>query len=479
MRALAGRGTEIVGLDGKTVVAGFHDAHVHLAAGSVARSQIDLRDCRSVEEVAARVSEHAARAPAGSWIRGWGWDHSRWPGGQWPAKGPLDRAAPNRSVFLSRIDGHAAWLSSAGLAEVGLGADAADPAGGTVVREPGSGEPSGIVLERAADLARARVPRESDEERRAAVEQGLERLRRCGVTSIDDVLAPWALPIYAEAKRVGRLTARVSAWLPLEMDRAAAADLRDRFPPDDPWIAVSTLKVFLDGTLGSRTAAMIEPYADAPHTSGGLRVEPDWLQQEVRIADADGWAVAMHAIGDRAAAVAIDALERLPPAPRTRPHRIEHLQVVTVRDLARLAAVGAAASVQPVHHAEDRHWISDRLNLGPSAIVYPWRSLLDHSVTVALGTDWPVAPLDPLRNLIAATTPDRDEALTLRAAWSAYTSGSARAGGRDGDLGSLEPGKLADFVVLSADPAALGVAGLDSLRVLATYLGGRRVFPEV
>ena len=345
---LAGVDTEVVDLERGTVVSGFHDAHLHLAAGAMARAQIDLRDCTSAEQAAARVGERAVRMPSGTWVRGWGWDHSRWPGKRWPDRGPLDRAAPHHPVYLSRIDGHVAWLNAAALREVGFGPESADPDGGALVRDPGSGRLTGVVLEGAADAARAALPRETDAERRAAVERGLARLRRHGVTCIDDVLAPWALPIYAEASREGRLTARVSAWLPLEMDRERANELRREYPSDDPWLAVSTLKVFLDGTLGARTAAMTEPYADAPDSSGDLRVDAGWLREQVRIADDGGWAVAMHAIGDRAVSTALDALERLPSGPRARPHRIEHLQVVSTRDLSRLAASGATASIQPV-----------------------------------------------------------------------------------------------------------------------------------
>jgi predicted amidohydrolase YtcJ len=482
--ALAGRETEVVSLDGHVVVAGFHDAHLHLAAGSLARADLDLSDCAHEDEVARRVAERAARMPKGAWIRGRGWDHSRWPGSRWPAKRTLDGAARHHPVFLWRIDGHVAWLNSAALAAAGYRPGSADPEGGTIVRDPLSGECTGILLERAAEIVSSILPQESDVERRAAVERGLRDLAAHGVTSVEDVLAPWALPIYSELLHEGRLTARISSWLPLEMDPAESEALRRSFPAADPWIAVSTLKVFLDGTLGSRTAALGQPYGDAPETSGSLRVDPAWLTERVRTVDAAGWIVAMHAIGDRAVRVALDAVEHL--GARTRAsHRIEHVQVASRADVGRFAALGVAASVQPAHWVDDRHWISQRIGARESTIAYPWRSLMDHGAIVALGTDWPIASLDPMRNLVAAVTrpggahdrgdPATDERLTLEEAWEAYTLGSARAAGVARDRGALAPGCHADFVVLSHDPRSPASGGLDDLRVLRTYVAGRMV----
>jgi predicted amidohydrolase YtcJ len=366
-----------------------------------------------------------------------------------------------------------AWLSSRALAEVGIDAATPDPEGGVIVRGRASREATGILLERARDMALDRLPEAKVEERRWAVEAGLERLRGVGVTSVEDVTAPWALEAYAGLRETGRLTARVSAWLPLEHDREEAEALRRRFPADDSTLAVGTLKVFLDGTLGSRTAAVLEPYADDPPNRGDLRVDPAWLGEQVVRADADGWAVAMHAIGDRAVRLAVDVLEALPARSRPRPHRIEHVQMIAERDRARMAACGAVASIQPVHYAEDRPWIERRLGPDRAAAAYPWRSLISRGVPLAIGTDWPVAPLDPLRGLHAAVQ-ERPEALTLEQAWRAYTLGPARAAGRDVELGTLEPGCCADLVVLSDDPRSTDP---DRIRVTRTYLGGRRIHP--
>jgi predicted amidohydrolase YtcJ len=399
MRALANRGTAIQSLGGGVVVTGFHDAHLHLSAGSLALTGLDLRQCDSAQAVTERVRSRAATLPSGAWIRGWGWDHSHWAGGGWPDRSLLDRVAPGHPVFLSRIDGHAAWLSSRALREVGIGETTAGTDDGEILRDVERGRVTGILLERARDRALELLPPASDEERRCAVEEGLAQLRCVGVTSIEDVTEPWAVETYARLRDEGRLTVRVSAWLPVELDRAEAEALRRRFPPTDLRLSVGTLKVFLDGTLGSRSAAMLEPFADDPENLGGLRVEPDRLAEDVRCADDDGWTVAMHAIGDRAVRLAIDVLEKLPPRPRARPHRLEHVQVIAESDLRRLGACGAVASIQPVHFTEDHHWIESRLGSRRAALAYPWRSMLQQGVPLAIGTDWPVAPLDPLRGL--------------------------------------------------------------------------------
>jgi len=471
MRALANRGTSIESLDGGVVVAGFHDAHLHLSAGSLALAGLDLRECYSAQAVTEQVRSRAATLRSGAWIRGWGWDPSHWEGGGWPDRSLLDRVAPRHPVFLSRIDGHAAWLSSRALREVGIEETTASPDDAEIVRDAESGRVTGILLERARDRALELLPPASDEERRCAVEAGLARLRRVGVTSIEDVTEPWAVETYARLRDEGRLTARVSAWLPLELDRAAAEALRRRFPPTDLQLSVGTLKVFLDGTLGSRSAAMLEPFADDPENRGGLRVEPGSLAEDVRRADDDGWVVAMHAVGDRAVRLALDVLETLPPRPRARPHRLEHVQVIAEPDLRRLGACGAVASIQPVHFTEDQHWIESRLGARRAALAYPWRSMLSQGVPLAIGTDWPVAPLDPLRGLQAAVH-ERSQALTLGEAWAAYTVGPARAAGREADLGTLDPGRRADFVVLSHD---FRDVPLSSVRVAQTFVDGHRV----
>jgi len=490
LRALAAEGTELIDLDGGFVTPGFHDAHLHLSAGSISLAGLDLRGGRSMEEICGLVGTRAGLLPEGAWIRGWGWDQNRWAVPGWPEREPLDRAAPRNPVFLMRADGHVAWVNTRALWLLEIGPETPDPDGGSFLRDPGTGGCTGILMERAAEMASDRLPRADDSEREVAVDEALGMLRRHGITSAEDVAEPWALEVYDALRKRGRLSARISAWLPLELDQERAEELRREFPPGDGWLSVSTLKAFLDGTLGSRSAAMKQPYDDEPSKSGMLRVDPARLVEPVRRADERGWAVALHAIGDRAVSAALDLLEGLPDRRRDRPHRIEHLQVVSGEDLPRLSKVGVVASVQPSHLAEDRPWVEKRLGRERAATAYPWRSLLRNGAVVAMGTDWPVASVDPRVGLAAAAlrsdlAGDHEaigpaEALTVREALEAYTAGSARAAGRGGELGALLPGYRADFAVLSVDPGSVAPSELvQSVQLRRTVVGGRQVHPEM
>jgi len=483
-RAAAGPDREEIDLGGGWVLPGFHDAHLHLATGALTKDWVDLRTCRSAEEAVRMVAAAARSLPEGAWIRGWGWDQTRWPGGAWPTRADLDRAAPAHAVVLSRVCTHAVWANTPALAALGITTRDGAAASDEVPRDAASGEATGILLERAAERAAAAVAPPDGARRKEAVEGMLREAAAVGVTSVEDVTEPWALPLYAELRREGKLTARVSAWLPADVDRSLAEDVRREHPADDPWLSAATLKLFLDGTLGSRSAALREPYSDDPSTSGVLRIPYEELRERVRDADGRGWCVALHAIGDLALRVALDALGTLPRRPRGRPHRIEHVQVATAGDLARLARLGALASIQPVHLVDDRAWISQRLGDSRDVVAYPWRSLLRAGAAVAMGTDWPIAPLDPLRGIAAAATragmagPLAGETLSVEEAVAAYTSGSARGRGAGAGVGALRAGFHADFVVLSADPRDVRPENLPAdVRVLATFCGGRQVHP--
>jgi hypothetical protein len=485
VRALVGPETEVRELRGGAVLPGFHDAHLHLAAGCLGESRLDLGGAASAEEAASRVKERAEAVGPGVWIRGRGWDQTRWPAARFPSRKILDRAAPDNPVFLSRVDGHAAWLNTAALRLLGISSSTKDPPGGAILREEDGVEPSGILLERAMELAAERIPEETEQERRGHLLRALGELASYGITSISDLAPPWAVPLYAKLLEEGLLTARVSVALPFETDREEAAAWRALYPAGHPWLSVSTLKIFLDGTLGSRTAALLEPYADEPSSKGILRWEPDDFSRAVSEADSGGWAVAIHAIGDRAVRVALDGLERLPSRPRLKPHRIEHVQVVLEEDLPRFARAEVVCSVQPVHYLDDHPWIRDRLGPRPGCRLYPWASLLRAGATIVFGSDWPVASSDPRRSLYAAvarggagggTAGDAAERLTLDEALRAATAAAGAAEGRDGLVGVLRRGALADLVVLDGDPFDVGPEGLLSLRVLETWVGGRRVY---
>lgn len=470
---LAGPRTECIRLGGAAVFPGFHDAHTHLSGGALHAARVDLRGAGSAEDAARQVAIAARGRARGEWIRGWGWDHTRWPGGGWPDREVLDRAAPEHRVLLSRIDGHAVWGNARALESLGIRLGASE-----------EGVPAGILLEAQAERALLEAPGEDDATRRAALLGALARLGSFGITAVEDVCELWAIPVYASLAREGRLTARVSLWLPLDMDAVEAEDWRRRHPPSDRWLSVGTRKAFLDGTLGSRSAALDEAYSDGSGSRGILRVDPARLLRDVQEADARGWAVALHAIGDRAVRVALDTLGSLPRRSREIPHRIEHAQVISPADLSRFAAIGAVASLQPVHLLDDAAWVLDRLGPRRARRSYPWRSLLREGVPIAMGTDWPIAPLDPLLGLAAATSfrsgsveLDPGEALPIEEAIRAYTAGSALARGASASLGRIAPGFLADFVVLSDDPTAIPPEEITQrVSVVATYVGACPVF---
>jgi predicted amidohydrolase YtcJ len=462
-RAAVGPARREIDLGGGVVRPGFHDAHTHLSAGALnAFGQVDLRGAGDAAEAAGRVAERARALPGKGWLRGFGWDHTTWPGARWPTARDLDRALPERPALLVRVDGHAAWLNGPGLRAVGI--PERGPAGGSarVPRDAG-GRPTGILLEEAMEEARATLPADPPAVRRHAVRRALAEASALGLVAVEDVAEPWAAPLFAALAAEGELPLRVGIWLPGDLDEDEARALRAAHPPGDPFVAVTTRKLFLDGTLGSRSAALTAPYADAPDTCGILRIPEPELRARVEALARAGWSVAVHAIGDRAVALAARALRELPGPGR---HRIEHLQVVGEEGLRALEGAGVGASVQPVHFAEDAAWIDARLG-SRASLRYPWRSLLRAGIPLGFGTDWPIAPLDPARGLAAAIGRP-GEGLSEAEAWSAYSQGSAQVSGGAPPRGTLLPGALADFVLL-------GPKG--SFPVRATFVGGRRVHP--
>lgn len=445
------------------VVPGFHDAHTHLSGGAEALSGLDLRAARTSAEAVDAVRDHASRIDPSDWVRGFGWDETRWPPGDRPTRGALDDAAPGHPVLLSRIDGHATWGNALALRAAGV-----DPQ-----------EPTGVLREAEAEAARRSAPISPPEVLAGRVALRLEEAARLGITSLEDVVEEWSIPVYRRLLAEGRLRLRVGAWLPVDADDAEAEEWRRVHPPDHPQLSCGVRKAFLDGSLGSRTAALRSGYADAPQTRGVLRDDLGALRVRLEDLAARGWAVALHAVGDRAVAAAIDLLHGLPLPGAGRRHRIEHAQVVAPADLDRLAASEAVVSLQPAQWTEDRRWLSVRLGSGGDAWVHPWRRLVRAGARVAFGSDWPVAPLDPRAALAAVVRggPGRDgETLDLETALAAYTVGPAWAAG-DRRRGVLREGARADFTVLD-DRGRTGSRDPRSLEIRATYVDGRRVWPE-
>ncbi len=460
LRAALGGSFRVQDCGGALLLPGFHDAHVHLAAGALWLAGVDLRACGGAREAARVLAEKARSLPRGAWIRGFGWRE------EWVASDAsrLEGAAPEHPVVLAREDGHAVWINRAAACRFGLGRSAL------------------VAREAEAARLRERLPPPEEAEWREALGRGLESLRQAGVTSIQDVLtepaeALRALEAYATLRRRGALTCRVDLWLPLEMDARGAEALRRRFPPDDPWLSVGTRKVFLDGTLGARSAALEEPYADAAPSRGRLRSTPERLRTALARAAAQGWAIAFHAIGDRAVRAALDAIGALPRPLGSRRHRIEHAQLVREEDFHRARRLGVAVCVQPLHLWQDAPWAARRLGRSRAARAYPWRSFLRAGVPLLLGSDWPVGRFEPLAILAAACRRpagpwDRAEALAVEEAVEACTRTPGELSGRRRRVGRLAPGWCADFVLVQGDLEAL-VDGSRKPRVVQTWVGGK------
>jgi predicted amidohydrolase YtcJ len=484
---LIGTHTRVVDLRGRFVVPGFNDAHVHFLEGGHGLLSVDLRGAADEADLARRLEEHARTLPAGAWIRQGNWDHQRWPGGRLPSRASIDAAAPEHPVFVNRLDGHLALCNSLALRQAGIDRRTPDPPGGRIERDA-AGEPTGIVMDNAMDLVRRAIPEPSRELNRRAARAALAEAARLGVTTIQDDSAIDALPTYLELRDRGELTARLSVWRPI---RALAALIASGMRPGlgDDWVRLGPLKILSDGSLGAGTAAMHEPYLDEPDNRGLLLYEVAELEDMIQRADAAGFALAVHAIGDRANQVVLDAfakaLQRNGGGPR--PFRIEHAQIVTRADLARYRALGVIASVQPSHAIDDLRFAEARLGAARCADAYNLRSFLEAGVDVAIGTDWYVEPLDPRLGLYASVTRERPEGgpeggwlpqekIALEQALDLYTRGSARAERTERDKGTLLPGRLADCVVFAADLFALPPRELLQVPVDATIVGGRVVF---
>jgi len=371
------------------------DAHTHLAAGAAELLDLDLRDVQAPQKLAAAIAQAALSASPSCFIRGWGWDG---------AAEPTD-TAPAHPVFLARRDGHAAWVNRAGRAALELDRDVA------------------VVTEAAFDAARGRLPARSTGERMAALRRRLAELQRNNVGTVDDMVEAWAPEVYARLRDGGELPVAIGMWLPEDLGDSEAETIRREFPADDPRVATRGIKIFLDGTLGARTAALSSPYADDPGTSGELRIAANEIPERVARWASRGWPVALHAIGDRAVTLALEALEGA-PRPRLGAHRIEHAQVVRRPDLPRFARAGVVASVQPGHWRDDRPWIDARLGKRPEVLAHPLASFARAGTTMVFGSDWPVSSWDPAEILASATDPERgDEALDAAEAMAWYTSG--------------------------------------------------------
>jgi predicted amidohydrolase YtcJ len=491
IKKLTGPQTRVIDAQGQLVLPGFNDSHVHFLSGGFQLSSVDLRDANSPEEFADRIREFAEKLPAGRWITGGDWDHERWPGAKLPTREMIDRYTPNIPVFVNRLDGHMALANSLTLRLAGVTRQTPDPPGGLIVRDPKTGEPTGVLKDAAMSYVWKVVPASSFEEKLAAARAATNHAASLGVTSVQDMSAGSDVGVYQALLDRGELKNRIYAVAPLpRWERLAQTGVRAHFGSD--MLRIGGLKGFADGSLGSTTALFFEPYADAPNTRGlaGDEMFPQGAMLErVRGADRAGLQVMIHAIGDKANDTILSIYEQVEKedGARDRRFRIEHAQHLRPQEIARFGRDHVIASMQPYHAIDDGRWAEKRIGKERAKTTYAFRSLLDAGVTLAFGTDWTVAPLNPILSIYAAVTRQTldgknpngwipEQKISVEEAVHAYTVGSAYAEFQENVKGTITPGKLADMVIISEDIFKIDPKEIEKVKVVMTIMDGRVVF---
>jgi len=491
IRALAGPGTRVVDAVGKLVLPGFNDAHVHFLSGGFSLANVDLRDASSPAELARRLAAYAKKLPKGRWILGGDWDHEKWPGAPLPTKEMIDAATPDHPVFVNRLDGHMALANTLALKLAGVTKETKDSPGGLIVRDPKTGKPTGVLKDGAESLVERVVPDKSFEEKHIAAKAATDHAAQVGVTSVTDMSADGDLGLYQYMLERGELKTRIYAIRSIvSWEVLAKTGVRAAFGTDR--LRIGGLKGFADGSLGSSTAFFFEPYSDTPDTRGLLfdQMLPEGIMLErVEAADKLGLQVMIHAIGDEANLRILDiyrqAAER--NGPRDRRFRIEHAQHLRPSEIARFGRQKVIASMQPYHEADDGRWCEKRIGPERSKGTYAFRSLLESGAVLAFGSDWNVAPLNPLEGIKAAVTRQTldgkhpngwlpEQKLTLDEAIRAFTVGSAYAEFAEKVKGTITPGRLADLVMLDRDLYQINPAEIDKARVLLTVMDGQVIW---
>ena len=493
IRKLAGPNTRTIDAKGRLLLPGFNDAHTHFLSGGFQLSSVDLRDANSPQEFAARIKAFAEKLPKGRWVTGGDWDHERWPDAKLPTKELIDSFTAETPVFVNRLDGHMALANSLALKLAGVTRETADPPGGVIVRNK-SGEPTGVLKDAAQNFVWKVVSPATFEEKLDAARAATNYAAKLGVTSVQDMSAGDDVGIYQTLLDRGELKTRIYAVSPLpSWERVARMGVRAHFGSE--MLRVGGLKGFADGSLGSTTALFYEPYRDDPSTSGiaGDEMYPEGVMLE-RVSEADraGLQVMIHAIGDRANDLILSIYEQVERenGKRDRRFRIEHAQHLRAQDIPRFARDGVIASMQPYHAIDDGRWAEKRIGKERIKTTYAFRSLLDSGATLAFGTDWTVAPLNPLLSIYAAVTrrtldgknPNGwvpEQKITVEEAVRAYTLGSAYAEFQENVKGSITAGKLADIVLLSRDIFKIDPNEIESVKVVMTMVDGRVVFEEL
>jgi predicted amidohydrolase YtcJ len=486
VKKLAAASTEVVDARGRMVVPGFIDSHIHFLEGGVGLASVQLRDAKTPQEFVRRLADFARTAEPGTWITNGDWDHEWW-GGELPTLEWIDAVTPNNPVWLSRLDHHMSLANSVALRIAGITRQTPEVGGGTIVRDE-HGEPTGILKDNAEQLVDRVLPPLSAEAERRALEAAMTYVASNGVTSVQHMGTWDDLAVFARARERGELRTRIYAAVQIGTWERLRDVLEENGRGDD-WLRIGALKGFVDGSLGSHTAAMLEPFSDAPNDLGLLVNSPDDLYAWTSGADKAGLHMIVHAIGDRAIRLQLDVFARVAAenGPRDRRFRIEHAQHIAPADMPRFGAMGVIASVQPYHAIDDGRWAEKLIGAERARTTYAFRSLLDSGARVAMGSDWPVAPATPLEGIYAAVTrrtlDDRNpggwqpaQKITVEEALRGYTIDAAYASFRETDTGSLTRGKLADFVLLDRDITRIDPIEIRDARVELTVVGGRAVY---
>ena len=485
--AWRGPNTRVVDAAGKRLLPGFNDAHVHFTSGGQQLDSVQLTDATSAQEFVRRIADRAKKSSRGDWILGGDWDETKWTPAQLPTKELIDPITGDIPVAVSRYDGHMILANSAALKLAGITAQTPDPAGGVIVRDA-QGNPSGALKDAASDLVFKVVPDPTHDQRRHAIERALEYAASLGVTSVQHMNPDYAdIAIYAELLEEGKLTTRIyAAPLISQVDDQTKIGIRRAF--GGPYLRIGALKSYADGSLGSRTAYFFDPFTDQPDNRGLLSdaMHPISLMRDRMMqGDGAGLQLCTHAIGDAGISAILDIYAQIENAhgPRDRRWRIEHAQHMAAKDFDRFAQLHVIASVQPYHAIDDGRWAEARIGHDRASRTYAFRTFMDHGVRLALGTDWDVAPLNPMLTLYAAVTratldgknPNGwfpEQKLTVKETIEAYTMGSAYAEFQDQVKGSITPGKLADMVLLSDDVLTIDPVKIRDAKVLKTWVGG-------
>lgn len=494
--------TNLVDLHGQFVMPGFNDAHMHLADAGFTKLTVDLTGVRTVEEFRERIRRRVETAAPAEWITGSGWDETLWPGKELPTRWDIDEVTTDHPVFLARIDGHVAVANTLALKLAHVTIASKPPEGGDIARDA-TEEPNGILRESAQSLVTSVIPPPTEDKRRQAIEAALQEIASWGVTSVQDFSSDsssegqWRnFAVFEQLEREGKLTARISEWLPFDDPLDLLKQHRAAHPQSDPMLHTGMLKAFMDGSLGSHTAALLQPYSDQPENSGLPQYEQAKLNRMANERAAAGFQLGFHAIGDKGVQMALDTFAEAEKAARAAGvkapdgtenyrFRVEHAQVTNPAQVARFHELKVIASMQPSHLLTDMRWAEARLGPQRAAHSYAWAEFLNHNVALAFGTDYPVESVNPFRGIYEAVTRKSEDGkqeyypsqkLTIEQAIAAYTTGSAYAEFAEKDKGMLAPGMLADFIVLDRDISAVAPEKILGTRVLRTVVGGKTVY---